>query len=177
MQEPDSVEMAIVKNNLKEKEDLNVSDCIPEEGSVRHNNSAGLTAKVRGSDDKVEFKSNGPINTTGLMKLEQLRMNGKIIDKKTEILLKYDGEDYAKDKLDALNNEEINDLVNPILYTRGVPSDCFYLVLRGKVMVVSGREGFQVELGEFNSMGIDALSNDEFTPDFSAKVIGQARVL
>jgi len=35
-----------------------------------------------------------PINTSGLMKLKELQSSGKIIDKKTEILLKYDGEDY-----------------------------------------------------------------------------------
>jgi len=53
-------------------------------------------------------------------------------------MLKYDGEDYVNNQIDVLNNEEINSLVNPILYTRGVKSDCFYLVLKGKVMVVSG---------------------------------------
>ena len=36
-------------------------------------------------------------------------------------------------------------LVNPILYTRGVPSQDFYLILSGKVVVCSGNEGFMVE--------------------------------
>lgn len=92
-------------------------------------------------------------------------------------MLKYDGEDYISNGIDVLNNDEINQLVNPILYTRGVASPFFYLVLRGKVMVVSGQEGFQVELSEFSTMGIDALERDDYIPDFSAKVIGQARVL
>jgi len=72
------------------------------------------------------------------MRLKELQSNSKIIDKKEEIILKYDGEEYLNNNTDVLNNDEINQLVNPILYTRGVKSDCFYLVLRGKVMVVSG---------------------------------------
>jgi hypothetical protein len=46
---------------------------------------------------------------------------------------------------DVLNNEEMDNLVNPILYVRGVPCDSFYLILSGKVMICSGNEGFLVE--------------------------------
>ena len=46
---------------------------------------------------------------------------------------------------DVLNNEEMDNLVNPILYVRGVPSDSFYLILSGKVMICSGNEGFLLE--------------------------------
>lgn len=45
-------------------------------------------------------------------------------------------------KADILDNDEINSLINPILFTRGVPSDSFYLILSGKVVIVSGNEGF-----------------------------------
>lgn len=36
-------------------------------------------------------------------------------------------------------------LVNPVLFTRGVPTSDFYLILSGKVMVCSGNEGFMIE--------------------------------
>ena len=47
--------------------------------------------------------------------------------------------------IDLLDNEELNDLINPVIYTRGVPTDCFYLILTGKVMICSGNEGFFLE--------------------------------
>jgi hypothetical protein len=70
-------------------------------------------------------------------------------------------------------------LLNPILYTRNVPSENFYLILQGNVIVCSGNEGFMVKLGPFNYLGIDALTKEEgtFVPDFSAKVVNKARVL
>ena len=68
-------------------------------------------------------------------------------------------------------------MVNPILYTRGTLSDKFYLVLKGKIMVVCGQDGFQVEMTEFSFMGVDSLERDDYRPDFSAKVIGEATVL
>ena len=78
---------------------------------------------------------------------------------------------------DVLNNEEMDNLVNPILYVRGVASDCFYLILAGRVMICSGNEGFFVEQGAFNYMGVECLTNDNYVPDFSAKVIGKAKLL
>ena len=33
---------------------------------------------------------------------------------------------------------------NPVLYTRGLESDAFYLILSGKVQVCSGNEGFMI---------------------------------
>jgi len=50
--------------------------------------------------------------------------------------------------------------MNPVLYVRQVPSDNFYLILTGKVMVCSGNEGFLVEQTTFNFLGADALIND-----------------
>lgn len=43
--------------------------------------------------------------------------------------------------------------LNPILFARGVPTDEFYLILSGKVCVVSGNEGFLVEMTTFNYLG------------------------
>ena len=44
-------------------------------------------------------------------------------------------------------------------------------------MICSGNEGFYVELGTFNFMGTECLLNDSYVPDFSAKVIGNAKLL
>lgn len=83
----------IVKNNLKEQEDFEITELIPEEGAVNQDNSSmfgSVTGKVRGVDDKGaangiskdEPKSNessilngrqgkrDSINTSGLMKLK-----------------------------------------------------------------------------------------------------------
>ena len=68
-------------------------------------------------------------------------------------------------------------IFNPVLYTRGLQSDAFYLILSGKVNVCSGNEGFMITQSAFNYLGQDALTRDDYTPDFSAKVIGKARIL
>jgi hypothetical protein len=66
---------------------------------------------------------------------------------------------------------------DPILYVRGVPNSNFYLILQGEVVVCSGQEGFYVKMGPYNYLGLDALENSDFIPDFSAKVINNARLL
>lgn len=68
-------------------------------------------------------------------------------------------------------------MINPILYVRGIPSDSFYLILTGRVMICSGNEGFFLEQGAFNYMGVECLTNDSYVPDFSAKIIGKAKLL
>ena len=52
---------------------------------------------------------------------------------------------YDDAEKDLLDNKEMNDMINPVLYQRGVPSDSFYLILTGKVMICSGNEGFMLE--------------------------------
>ena len=44
-------------------------------------------------------------------------------------------------------------------------------------MICSGNEGFFLEQGAFNYMGVEAITNDHFIPDFSAKIIGKAKLL
>lgn len=44
-------------------------------------------------------------------------------------------------------------------------------------MVCSGQEGFYVKMGPYNFLGVETLTNKEFIPDFSAKVINNARLL
>ena len=63
------------------------------------------------------------------------------------------------------------------IYHANQPSDEFYLIIKGKVLVCSGKEGFYLELSSFNVIGVDALTNDRYTPDFSAKAIEKTRLL
>ena len=44
-------------------------------------------------------------------------------------------------------------------------------------MICSGNEGFFLEQGAFNFMGEEAITKDNFIPDFSAKIIGKAKLL
>ena len=82
------------------------------------------------------------------------------------------------EEIDVLEgNEELEALSNPIIYVRGVPNDNFYLILQGKVNICSGNEGFMIEQTTFNYMGVECLTNDRYVPDFSAKVIGHAKLL
>jgi hypothetical protein len=39
--------------------------------------------------------------------------------------------------------------VNPCLFTRGVSSDKFYLILSGGIQISSGSEGFILDYGKF----------------------------
>lgn len=87
------------------------------------------------------------------------------------------GNDDADEDDDLLNKEELNQMINPIIFCRGVKNDSFYLILSGKVMICSGNEGFFLEQGAFNYMGIDCILNDNYVPDFSAKIIGKAKLL
>ena len=73
--------------------------------------------------------------------------------------------------------DNVEKLFNPVLYTRGVDSDAFNLILSGKVAVCSGNEGFMISQSSFNYLGAEALVRDDYRPDFSAKVVDQARIL
>ena len=44
-------------------------------------------------------------------------------------------------------------------------------------MICSGNEGFMIEQGAFNYMGVECITMDTYVPDFSAKVIGSAKLL
>lgn len=98
-----------------------------------------------------------------------------------DISIESDEEDIYDDPV-----KRTQDMLNPILFVRNVPADSFYLILSGIVMVCSGSEGFLVELGPFNFLGLDALTSaaltdednrPQYMPDFSAKVINKARLL
>eukprot|EP00347_Sterkiella_histriomuscorum_P010390 403376482 len=63
------------------------------------------------------------------------------------------------------------------LFKKGEQSDEFILVLQGNVAVQTGEDNFQVTLSTFNHLAVDALINDSYTPDFTARVSQYARVL
>ena len=79
----------------------------------------------------------------------------------------------------ARNKKEIIDLEphNAVLFIRNLPCDSFYIILSGKVTVCSGNEGFMTNMGPFSFLGVDALLSEQYKPDFSAKVINQAKLL
>ena len=63
------------------------------------------------------------------------------------------------------------------LYTRGVPSTAFTLVLQGRVKVRAGTEGFESDLGPWSVLAAKALYDPAYVPDFDAVVYAPARVL
>lgn len=44
-------------------------------------------------------------------------------------------------------------------------------------MVCSGSEGFFVKMGSYDYLGLNALVNEDYKPDFSAKVMNNAKLL
>ena len=75
------------------------------------------------------------------------------------------------------NNEELDSLMNPVLYHRGIRSEHFFLIISGKVAICSGNEGFIIEKGRFEYMGMECLTNKDYIPDFSCKVLGSTQLL
>ncbi|KAG5480984.1 hypothetical protein LSCM1_06658 [Leishmania martiniquensis] len=63
-----------------------------------------------------------------------------------------------------------------ILFSRGIHSDRFLLVLGGCVELLVGGEAFCSKLQSFNYIGEEALTTPFFVPDYSAIVITAARV-
>ncbi len=47
----------------------------------------------------------------------------------------------------------------------------------GKVVVESGHDGFISHLSTFSHFGLDCLTNENYIPDFTAKVNTYARIL
>ncbi|KAG5481623.1 hypothetical protein CUR178_06975 [Leishmania enriettii] len=63
-----------------------------------------------------------------------------------------------------------------ILFSRGIRSDHFLLVLGGCVELLVGAEAFRSKLQSFSYIGEEALTTSLFVPDYSAIVITAARV-
>ena len=63
------------------------------------------------------------------------------------------------------------------MHEKGKRTDCFYLILQGKVLVRSGAENFSIKQGTFNHFGQEALLNRMYTPDYSAEITSYAKLL
>ena len=73
-----------------------------------------------------------------------------------------------------------DDTEGQVLYSRGVPSSMFTLIMQGKVVIHAGSESFESELGPWSTLGNKALACDEsnpYVPDFYATVSGDCRLL
>ena len=82
------------------------------------------------------------------------------------------------DDVDLLtNNEELDNLMNPVIYHRGIRSEYFYLIITGHVCISSGNEGFIAEKGPFEFLGVQCLESATYLPDFSCKILNNARLL
>ena len=75
------------------------------------------------------------------------------------------------------NNEELDSLMNPVIYHRGVRSEHFYLIISGRICVCSGNEGFVTEKSTFDYLGEQCLVNQKYVPDFSSKILGKTKLL
>ena len=61
-------------------------------------------------------------------------------------------------------------LPRDLMYTKGEETDVCTLVLSGKVTVFVGEEKFRTDLGSWSVLGIGALTNPAYKPDFDAFV-------
>lgn len=62
------------------------------------------------------------------------------------------------------------------VYVRGVPASFCCLLLHGRLEIRAGNEGFTSEVGPWTMLGLNALTEDGYKPEFTAKVISAARV-
>lgn len=64
------------------------------------------------------------------------------------------------------------------IYKRGVPSINAYLILNGRLEIKAGADGFISEAGPWTLLGVHALVDDLYAPDFTARVLEKpARLL
>lgn len=64
------------------------------------------------------------------------------------------------------------------IYKRGVPSFNAYLILNGRLKITAGCDGFVSEAGPWTLLGVHALVDDLYAPDFTARVLEKpARLL
>jgi metal transporter CNNM len=64
-----------------------------------------------------------------------------------------------------------------VLYRRGVPSNQFTLILQGRVLIHTGAEDFELELGPWSVLGQRAMVAARFVPDFDAVALPPCRLL
>lgn len=64
-----------------------------------------------------------------------------------------------------------------VLYRRGERSATFTLILQGRVLIHTGAESFEMELGPWSVLGQKALSTKKYVPDFDAVALPPCRLL
>lgn len=57
------------------------------------------------------------------------------------------------------------------IYSRGVPSKNAYLIIHGRLQITAGDDGFKSEAGPWTLLGVRALTDNLYAPDFTAKVV------
>jgi hypothetical protein len=62
------------------------------------------------------------------------------------------------------------DLPDDLLYQKGVPSDVCTLILSGKVTVITGEDEFRTDVSSWTLLGMSALKDAHYKPDFTAFV-------
>ena len=62
------------------------------------------------------------------------------------------------------------ELPNDLLYEKNVPSETFTLILSGKVTIFVGSENFRSDISSWSVLGIKALADTQWSPDYSAFV-------
>jgi hypothetical protein len=63
------------------------------------------------------------------------------------------------------------------VYVRGVPAAFCCLLLHGRLQIRAGNEGFTSEIGPWMPLGMQALTDVKYTPDFTARVDCAARIV
>lgn len=70
------------------------------------------------------------------------------------------------------SNNALRDTSQPdiMIYSRGVPTKNAYLIINGRVEIKTGGEGLVSEAGPWTLLGVRALTDDIYAPDFTALV-------
>ena len=63
------------------------------------------------------------------------------------------------------------------VYVRGVPTSQCCLLLHGRLQIRAGLEGFLSEVGPWTTLGLSALTDPNYHPDFTARMLEPARIL
>ena len=75
----------------------------------------------------------------------------------------------------AVGADEVSD--GRYVYVRGVPTSQCCLLLHGRLQIRAGLEGFLSEVGPWTTLGLSALTDPDYRPDFTARILEPARIL
>jgi len=78
----------------------------------------------------------------------------------------------AVTELEEASKEAGEDLPtsSKLIYQKSTPSSICTLVLQGKVTVLAGNDNFRSDMSSWSILATDALTNEDYSPDFSAYV-------